>query len=61
MLGFIFKIMAGEFIKRNYTNVKNGLKHSYKYIYKRLYTSKKEKNYFIAVPASRSRSRSCSW
>jgi hypothetical protein len=58
MISFILRIMATEFIKRNYTHVRNGVKNSYKYIYNRCYTKKLEKNYTIPVPLSRSRASS---
>jgi hypothetical protein len=59
MLDFVLKIIVGRFIKNNYKHIKNGVKYSSKYIYKRLYTTRKEKNYFVsAEPASRSRSAS---
>jgi len=58
MLGFFLKLVAARFIKNNYKHFKNGIKNGSKYIYKRIYTTKKERNYFIAEPASRSRSAS---
>ena len=58
MLQFVFKIIVGRFIKNNYKHIKNGVKNGSKYIYTRLYTTKKEIDYSSAVPASRSRSSS---
>ena len=59
MLDFVLKIIVGRFIKNNYKHIKNGVKNGSKYIYNRLYTTRKEKNYFVsAEPASRSRSLS---
>ena len=58
MLQFVLKIIVGRFIKNNYKHIKNGVKTGSIYIYKRLYTTKNEKDYSLALPASRSRSSS---
>ena len=58
MLEFVLKIIVGRFIKNNYKHIKNGLKNGSKYIYNRLYTTRKEIDYSLALPASRSRSAS---
>jgi hypothetical protein len=58
MISFILRIMATEFIKRNYKHVRDGVKNSYKYIYNRYYTKKLEKNYTMPEPLSRVRSSS---
>ena len=58
MFGFILKIIVGKFIKNNYKHIKNGITNGSKYVYDRLYTTKHEKDYSIAVPASRSRASS---
>lgn len=58
MFNFVIRIMATEFIKRNYIHVRNSVKKSYQYIYNRCYTKKLEKNYSIPVPLSRSRASS---
>ena len=56
MLEFVLKIIVGRFIKNNYKHIKNGVKNGSKYIYNRLYTTKNEKNYTLALAASRDRS-----
>ena len=58
MLNFVLKIIVGRFIKNNYKHIKNGIKNGSKYIYNRLYTTKKEIDYSSAEPASRSRASS---